>query len=1176
MLLNQTFMKGVNRRFFAILLAFFSIASSVSADVWDGSVDATLDLSGSTIEISTSVQLARVAQVAATDDFAGKTLQLTSDLDLANLAWSPIGSASKPFAGTFDGGGHQIKNIKVAGSDYVGLFAYIGTAGSVSALAITGGTFEGDNYVGSVAGYNAGTITNCFAMAVVEYKNGTAGGLVGYNSGSISYVYTTGRLYKRQSAAGFAGGLAGENAGKITDGYSVALVDGENAAGLIGKNAETATLERLYWDKQMSNPNQTTVRSGSASGTFTKDITQDMYSIFASDANWVTGNDYYPELKVFAGTEFSLVSVVRIIFHKNACAGAVKVFEKQNYFFASSTEKNGSAVTWTCDPEPDNVNGPITGIYGGRIEFRQRCEKQEAKLTATYGESKKDVYVVVSGYDNFTPGAIVTNGTAAIHETLCFGNENKLKVESDKPALGGNENYRYLFYEYKITRRDDGTIDTLSSRCVGEGKSAELSGYQPADYGTYMVVRYARDGMCQLDPLRSEGTFFVTILPPPDAGAVDSTMSATIVSGNDSLLILSLRDASLDTAEYDAHNIKYNQLHYAWEIYYSQFDYATGDSLQTTTLIASKDTLTTDTSTLIADVSRVGEYTIYRYVVSDCNKKTLYQSEGAVRLTVFDPFDAGCISGDSVAGKHIVCNADKSALDSLAEAAAPTGGSGVYEYRWTIDGEDLAGADSAFCLVDLQMLTATKPAVLRRYVRDTIAGIDWQLSADSTTYILYAPFDVGAVQKIDSIICMPQGDAGVELSLPNVAEAQGGDEANIRYRWLLTFDWQGGNRAETLENNAAAARYSFKLKDEKLPLTIAAVRQVTDGACQSDWVNSRDTVRYHISQEAVQEMPLWICAEQLPYDYIFTLSDSTTQTLHFATEKDTVWVDDANALGCTQHLKFFILLREQASIDVTTELYACQTAGEVVIGINSSVGSLQQYALQFDDAAQKAGFVNQIDSTLFDALTIPISIPQGVRPGNYTAYLQFSDGADDDVCASAIYEITISVGADGFLHTKWNDVLFVDNNDKNGQPTAESDLAFTAYSWYKDGELVATSEESFYYEDGGLNGIYYAIATTTDGAKIRLCDVEVRPSTALVSAKSDGFSISPNPVATNEKITISDAENCVEVFIFNALGQMIENFNRDVEITAPNAAGIYFVQMKMANGATRTAKLMVR
>lgn len=1171
----------------AVLL--LSSAAVAFADIWDGTVDVSCDLTQPTISINSAAQLAYVAQQSAATDFSGKTIVLTADLDLDNRPWAPIGSKAKPFAGTFDGAGHQITNVKVAGSDYVGFFGAIGTAGAVSGMAIINGVFEGDSYVGSLAGSNAGRVAECFAMSTVEYKNGRAGGLIGSNEGVVSYVYTTGRLWKRQSAAGYAGGLVGENSGTISDGYSLAFVDGERAAGLVGNN--TGTLERLYCDQQMSNPNQQTVYSGSAAGTnpgtTTTMLTKQMYGIFPNDNRWTTQNSYYPELTTFAGRDFSLVSVVPVVFYDAVCAGAVKVVNKYETFDLKAADKRGTALQWASDPQVDATDGPITFLGETTAKFKQRCEKKEVRLTVTLGTAHKDIYMVVAGYDNFDPGAIKQSGSFDFHNSYCFGKHTALKIESAQPAVGGNEQYFYKFTEYKIEKDENGDIDTIGQRVLdnGNGKSATLSNYFPTGYGTYMIVRSARDGLCQTAYLPSAGAVFLTVLPPPDAGAIDSTMSVYRLSGNDSLEILSLRDASIDTAVYDEHRVSYNKLTYAWNVYYCLYDWATGDSIEKMTLIAQSDTLRTDTSTLILDAARPGEYVIYRYVVSDCNQKELFPAEGKVRLIVFDPFESGCIDGDSVSGRRVMCNADLMPIDSIASVQPPSGGSGVYQYRWTLDGVPLSDADSAYCLMDLSQLPAGVPMVVRREVRDTIAQrFEWQASADSVTYILYPVFDEGAVEPLDTAVCLSESEQSVALSLPSVAPASGGNVSDIVYRWVLEISCAGTTTTttDTLHHAEATDNYTLDLTAVKqFPLSVTAVRQVTDGACQAEYVASRDTVRYRLSRESVQAVPLLICEEQLPYVYTHTLADGTEHQVSFRTANDTILVDDVNIYGCALHLKFYVMLRGTTSIDVSDAIYSCQTDDSLSISINSPVGSLQQYTLYFDEAGQQAGFESKDLADLPSDLNIPIALPDNVRPGIYKAYLQFSDGTNDAVCASAVYEITVSVGAAGYLHTKWNDVIFVDNNDKNGQPEAESDLSFTAFQWYKDGELVSGATESYYHESGGLNGVYHAVVTTAAGETMRLCAVEVRPGTGLDRLLSDDFAVCPTLVEASAPLLVLLPDNSDMVEVYSVMGRFVASYSvpagvNRIEVPAPSVRGVYLLRTKTQRGTCYTVKLIVR
>jgi hypothetical protein len=57
------------------------------------------------------------------NNFAGKTVTLSDDIDLQDIAWVPIGSAGKPFKGSFDGNGKKISNLYIMkDTSYNGLF----------------------------------------------------------------------------------------------------------------------------------------------------------------------------------------------------------------------------------------------------------------------------------------------------------------------------------------------------------------------------------------------------------------------------------------------------------------------------------------------------------------------------------------------------------------------------------------------------------------------------------------------------------------------------------------------------------------------------------------------------------------------------------------------------------------------------------------------------------------------------------------------------------------------------------------------------------------------------------------------------------------------------------------------------------------------------------------------
>ena len=140
-------------------------------EVWDGKTTnapvITQDENGEEIAVvSTGSQLAYVAQVLSgntpnnapatrtgeTVDYATMTIVLDADLDLGNEEWLPVGTATNPFKGTFDGNGFTIHNLKVTGNNSnVGLFG-VTHDGEIKNLILNNANVSGRLNVGAVAG----------------------------------------------------------------------------------------------------------------------------------------------------------------------------------------------------------------------------------------------------------------------------------------------------------------------------------------------------------------------------------------------------------------------------------------------------------------------------------------------------------------------------------------------------------------------------------------------------------------------------------------------------------------------------------------------------------------------------------------------------------------------------------------------------------------------------------------------------------------------------------------------------------------------------------------------------------------------------------------------------------------------------------------------------------------
>lgn len=108
-----------------------------------------------------------------------------ADIDLGGVAFTPIGSAEKPFVGQYDGAGKTIRNLSVATSgDNAGLFGYVGSGALVSQVRLSGANIStGGKYAGGIVGYLAGgTVSACRVDAASSIRSLTrgAGGIAGY------------------------------------------------------------------------------------------------------------------------------------------------------------------------------------------------------------------------------------------------------------------------------------------------------------------------------------------------------------------------------------------------------------------------------------------------------------------------------------------------------------------------------------------------------------------------------------------------------------------------------------------------------------------------------------------------------------------------------------------------------------------------------------------------------------------------------------------------------------------------------------------------------------------------------------------------------------------------------------------------------------------------------------
>lgn len=133
--------------------------------------------------------------IKVNSDFATTVPKLSSkEPNWSEGNFEPIGTEESPFIGNFDGNGHSVSGLNLTGTvkgssktgnvaGYAGLFGYVDSKSIIDDLTIKKSMIKGSAYVGGIAGYNKGKITNCvFGSDSVILGQSNVGGIVGYST----------------------------------------------------------------------------------------------------------------------------------------------------------------------------------------------------------------------------------------------------------------------------------------------------------------------------------------------------------------------------------------------------------------------------------------------------------------------------------------------------------------------------------------------------------------------------------------------------------------------------------------------------------------------------------------------------------------------------------------------------------------------------------------------------------------------------------------------------------------------------------------------------------------------------------------------------------------------------------------------------------------------------------
>lgn len=213
------------------------------------------DSNTKTITIYSGEGLKVAADVVNSGD-TDLNITLDNDIDLTGIEWTPIGTESRPYTGTFDGNNKTIRGLEInqSGTDNVGLIGYLGSEGKVQNVVLANISVSGANYVGGIAGQTYGTVENCSVNGTVTGQNQT-GGIVGRNFSTISGCSAEGTVTGNTNVGGISG-LCVPNYDTGTDSligstiegcHSTATVSGiSSVGGVVGNLGNNSFLMACY------------------------------------------------------------------------------------------------------------------------------------------------------------------------------------------------------------------------------------------------------------------------------------------------------------------------------------------------------------------------------------------------------------------------------------------------------------------------------------------------------------------------------------------------------------------------------------------------------------------------------------------------------------------------------------------------------------------------------------------------------------------------------------------------------------------------------------------------------------------------------------------------------------------------------------------------------------------
>lgn len=1104
-----------------------------------------------THSVSAADELAAIAVQSATTDFEGQTIELNADIDLsAYIHWTPIGSKDKPFKGTFRGNGHMIKGLRFfEGTDGVGLFGHVGEGAVIEKTGIQGGPIiaKTKRRIGAIAGVCDGTIRECWSMALIDDAGNVCGGLVGEltEHGLIEDCYHSGLIH---NASDTIGGIVGRNSkGRLNRVMNFGYAKDGNA--IVGDD-KNGTYTEVYFDRKLY-----WQASGVIGNTIIPfDETKPMFSLFDGRSQWSQSSKRYPVLSAFENTDAAKLSAAPMYIESQS----IEPVNHANALTLSFEVSIEGGIQWECQ-DPSKAQWVAFDNMSGNVTVVRPCAPTEVLVNSTLNNETRVVLLDLIPHKDLLPGTFITyddeTGEKDVILGYCYNSKAFMYTESEHELAkdgwieGGNYHYKVDLFMI-----DDSTGDTIFLRSMLDDATPEQYEHwfdtckvPTKESGHFIMRSYVHDEGCVTDWVENKTGFEFFVLGEFHPGKIVTARDTFLLTTSPILVNAQSESESTGGAE--------DQISYQWVVEINgQRTYIEGQ---------------TGLNLVDYPITEPGVYKFYRSTSDDECYTPLSSLDylGVYTVWVFAEFDPGEI----VNHEYLIFCTMAEAKNHIIEATAATGGvyTKGYSYQWyLLNGSTetiLSGATAQNLALGNLDLTAGYDYTFIRKAKDNTDFTDWTLSRYSQTIHIMPELLPGAIKggELEKICIEHDAPAttSIHVTIPQSAPASGDED--IEYQWIRT----PGN---VVVGTEASLDYSFQIGDIALNRTYTYTRQVRNPGC--GWIDSEGQATQYYGRSTYTEIVTTICESDLPYQMTV---DGQTHTFYSLTD---VWTVTDQSGECPVVTVYKLNAVSAPTFNIASEVSWCQTTGTMTIYFEQTSGMPNIFHITYSD--DLAVYMGAKDTTgiITTPGTIVFKHVPNLGEGDKYLYVQigYRSNTSEGVCFSAKHKMNLYPSLGGYVYSKYDRVVFVDNNPLNGAlPSTTEKLEFVEYQWYKNG-IEQPGQTGQYYHEGGsiLYGVFYAMLKSTDGRIYRTCDIELPAEGA--SAAPQFSAVYPVPVGSGEPLTI---EGMGQMNIYSSTGECVarmENVDGKAVISAPYMTGIYYVQITNAEGVMETHKLIVK